>query len=282
MDQGLVGRIRRGARSTIVGGPGREGRALGPGPALRSACPTRWPCERTGHRSHGRRRGRFGVPGAPRTARPGGGIPVRLGGGYGGRLGRSGFPRFAGGGSACPADPGDSWCARTGAHPLRTTPLRPGPASGRLRDVPPHPQAEVPFHTQIPNQQAPQELRCTAAPNESRGGIGCASGPLLRHASGAMADQRAAWLVPRSPQAGLLPGRGGRLPVPRLVAFLPPGSGRRHTSQPVRLRLGDRKSTRLNSSHMSISYAVFCLKKKKKKKIIIYMTKKKKKKKTIK
>src|SRR5690242_9132707 len=29
---------------------------------------------------------------------------------------------------------------------------------------------------------------------------------------------------------------------------------------------GDRKSTRLNSSHMSISYAVFCLKKKKKKK----------------
>src|SRR5690242_21014832 len=31
---------------------------------------------------------------------------------------------------------------------------------------------------------------------------------------------------------------------------------------------GDRKSTRLNSSHMSISYAVFCLKKKKK---IIYV-----------
>src|SRR4051812_49647550 len=29
--------------------------------------------------------------------------------------------------------------------------------------------------------------------------------------------------------------------------------------------LKDRKSTRLNSSHMSISYAVFCLKKKKKK-----------------
>src|SRR5689334_24706688 len=30
--------------------------------------------------------------------------------------------------------------------------------------------------------------------------------------------------------------------------------------------VGDRKSTRLNSSHSSISYAVFCLKKKKKKK----------------
>src|SRR3712207_7693034 len=30
----------------------------------------------------------------------------------------------------------------------------------------------------------------------------------------------------------------------------------------VRARLGDRKSTRLNSSHANISYAVFCLKKK--------------------
>src|SRR2546422_4316549 len=34
----------------------------------------------------------------------------------------------------------------------------------------------------------------------------------------------------------------------------------------VVLRMGDRKSTRLNSSHGYISYAVFCLKKKKKKK----------------
>src|SRR5688572_31557632 len=33
-----------------------------------------------------------------------------------------------------------------------------------------------------------------------------------------------------------------------------------------RLDRGDRKSTRLNSSHSQISYAVFCLKKKKKKK----------------
>src|SRR2546430_13194795 len=32
----------------------------------------------------------------------------------------------------------------------------------------------------------------------------------------------------------------------------------------------DRKSTRLNSSHSQISYAVFCLKKKKKRKLRIY------------
>src|SRR5690349_23283804 len=34
----------------------------------------------------------------------------------------------------------------------------------------------------------------------------------------------------------------------------------------TQLNLEDRKSTRLNSSHVEISYAVFCLKKKKKKK----------------
>src|SRR5256885_7204672 len=34
--------------------------------------------------------------------------------------------------------------------------------------------------------------------------------------------------------------------------------------------IGDRKSTRLNSSHLVISYAVFCLKKKKKNNISIF------------
>src|SRR5690242_21558115 len=37
-----------------------------------------------------------------------------------------------------------------------------------------------------------------------------------------------------------------------------------------RAEISDRKSTRLNSSHMSISYAVFCLKKKKQKYIYMY------------
>src|SRR3712207_8901509 len=51
--------------------------------------------------------------------------------------------------------------------------------------------------------------------------------------------------------------RGGvalRLPQPQVRDL------RRGDEQPV----GDRKSTRLNSSHANISYAVFCLKKKKK------------------
>src|SRR5438034_1836815 len=54
-------------------------------------------------------------------------------------------------------------------------------------------------------------------------------------------------------------------------------SGIRHTVRTIKVNLGtvvvicaemqwlDRKSTRLNSSHTVISYAVFCLKKKKKK-----------------
>src|SRR6478736_3615992 len=59
------------------------------------------------------------------------------------------------------------------------------------------------------------------------------------------------------------------------LAVLPAG-GR---PVPPALQRPDRKSTRLNSSHSQISYAVFCLKKKKKKKDIssLYMKKKKKK-----
>src|SRR5699024_12495885 len=45
---------------------------------------------------------------------------------------------------------------------------------------------------------------------------------------------------------------------------LPGGAGLVQYQQVRRAGQGDRKSTRLNSSHVSISYAVFCLKKKKK------------------
>src|SRR5256885_13254913 len=41
-------------------------------------------------------------------------------------------------------------------------------------------------------------------------------------------------------------------------------AGRRHPRVEIGRMLLDRKSTRLNSSHLVISYAVFCLKKKKK------------------
>src|SRR2546430_2973679 len=44
-------------------------------------------------------------------------------------------------------------------------------------------------------------------------------------------------------------------------------AGRRRPDAVRELPRRDRKSTRLNSSHSQISYAVFCLKKKKKKKV---------------
>src|SRR5256885_10967699 len=52
--------------------------------------------------------------------------------------------------------------------------------------------------------------------------------------------------------------------IVRLVVVVPveQESGRRGRAVPGKME--DRKSTRLNSSHLVISYAVFCLKKKKK------------------
>src|SRR5689334_23550762 len=57
--------------------------------------------------------------------------------------------------------------------------------------------------------------------------------------------------------------------VERAKRFLPPDVAHHEASAHAGVRIrerhapGDRKSTRLNSSHSSISYAVFCLKKKK-------------------
>src|SRR5258705_8998402 len=61
--------------------------------------------------------------------------------------------------------------------------------------------------------------------------------------------------------------RAGRLGVQsrdRGLQCKGPESSRRQRALTSR-GFGDRKSTRLNSSHLGISYAVFCLKKKKKK-----------------
>src|SRR2546430_4762862 len=68
-------------------------------------------------------------------------------------------------------------------------------------------------------------------------------------------------------QAGLVEDRG----APQLLVDLPdavlrdvPVAGQLVRERPHVAGALDRKSTRLNSSHSQISYAVFCLKKKKK------------------
>src|SRR5205085_10781877 len=73
-------------------------------------------------------------------------------------------------------------------------------------------------------------------------------------------------------------GGSSSLPTPRSVGFrLVLGQRDQEASGGLRVaeQQEDRKSTRLNSSHSQISYAVFCLKKKKKKKKDKQKTKKK-------
>src|SRR3712207_7293678 len=58
--------------------------------------------------------------------------------------------------------------------------------------------------------------------------------------------------------------RGGPRSKGRTAGRAPAdGSGRSGAGVPGVSEISDRKSTRLNSSHANISYAVFCLKKKK-------------------
>src|SRR5690606_42035597 len=79
-------------------------------------------------------------------------------------------------------------------------------------------------------------------------------------------------MIRRPPRSTLFPYTTlFRSPAPR-PARLPPASTGSSPRGPAGLRSAsragtgrDRKSTRLNSSHVKISYAVFCLKKKKKK-----------------
>src|SRR5215475_14939039 len=70
------------------------------------------------------------------------------------------------------------------------------------------------------------------------------------------------------------PGPRGRRCQPAPLASAEPAPPCDRRDAPA--RCPDRKSTRLNSSHVKISYAVFCLKKKKKKKTNKYQKKKKK------
>src|SRR2546426_8093315 len=69
------------------------------------------------------------------------------------------------------------------------------------------------------------------------------------------ADQALRTRPPRGVRARVADSEGGFAPLPKP----PPRIG---CAGPSR-RSKDRKSTRLNSSHLVISYAVFCLKKKK-------------------
>src|SRR5215203_6602882 len=81
------------------------------------------------------------------------------------------------------------------------------------------------------------------------------------------------------------PPRSTLFPYTTLFRSGRPAGGRgvvaaRHAARPPARGRPDRKSTRLNSSHANISYAVFCLKKKKKNQQHMQNNKKKKQKPT--
>src|SRR3989442_5960048 len=71
-------------------------------------------------------------------------------------------------------------------------------------------------------------------------------------------------MIRRPPRSTLFPYTTLFRSVPARMAPSASGSASAHLSVPRHRVVQDRKSTRLNSSHVRISYAVFCLKKKKK------------------
>src|SRR5256885_9836454 len=87
-------------------------------------------------------------------------------------------------------------------------------------------------------------------------------------------------MIRRPPRSTLFPYttlfRSGSAPRPRRDVGRPvrPQAPLQHLEQlrGPRLEQRDRKSTRLNSSHLVISYAVFCLKKKKKTDLTLSLT----------
>src|SRR2546426_6944165 len=94
------------------------------------------------------------------------------------------------------------------------------------------------------------------------------STPFPTRRSSDLASATSARLILSAPErdAGRLPLlRAVELEVPPLMELEERGDEvRRERSAPRCSGRADRKSTRLNSSHLVISYAVFCLKKKKK------------------
>src|SRR6266487_2192787 len=144
--------------------------------------------------------------------------------------------------------------------------LRIGPATAAVRALPGYPpasSARADAQALLPSR--PARSRCQRTP-----GTSAATGrPLVTSRSPQLA---ATWLLSAAREVAAPRNRADR-PERRVTRDGRPASRSRPEryrsdlarESPTRLtNRRDRKSTRLNSSHPSISYAVFCLKKKKK------------------
>src|SRR3712207_8346937 len=87
------------------------------------------------------------------------------------------------------------------------------------------------------------------------------NGPKLSVCLGFDFDAISLWIGSMGSTSPSMMSRGefGAAAIPRILDLL-----KRYDVRATFCVPGDRKSTRLNSSHANISYAVFCLKKKKK------------------
>src|SRR5207249_2825654 len=172
-------------------------------------------------------------------------------------------PRGGGAGRRRVARRGGGPLARPGAPSFETgvRPARVAGAARRVREPAPGRRVPGPRRPITAQGRSPRERgRADRAGAHGRPVLRRAARPGCRRSLG---GQHAALLGGRDHA-----GRAGGLRVGAATA------GARHLGRQ------DRKSTRLNSSHVSISYAVFCLKKKKKKKKKKKILKKKKRKNT--
>src|SRR5436305_11089880 len=119
----------------------------------------------------------------------------------------------------------------------------------------PQPSVEGYHPPDLPEEPAPV-LPVAALPV-----LPVAPAPLLPEAAAPLLPEAAAPLLPEAPapvlpEAPVAPVESDDAEEPLALAEL------LGTPAPAAGRIGDRKSTRLNSSHVRISYAVFCLNKK--------------------
>src|SRR5256885_6937665 len=125
----------------------------------------------------------------------------------------------------------------------------PSPSAGVLKEIKVSEGQTVPINTVV-------------AVIDAAGAAAAAPAPAPAKAAPAPAPVPVAVAAAPAPKPQIVPP-----PAPQPAAVAPAVSAAReaarvHSSPLVRRMAKDRKSTRLNSSHLVISYAVFCLKKK--------------------
>src|SRR6266496_3961505 len=124
---------------------------------------------------------------------------------------------------------------------------------------------------EFPNAHDGNSIRCCRNASLTMAGSVIVPTCFLSYHPAWQVEDRVTWLDGRGAarSGGRTPGTWLRSRTDRCWTCRTPAAGRAGSHRP---RRSDRKSTRLNSSHVEISYAVFCLKKKKKNKTTLSLS----------